>query len=137
MPCSTCYTYFHMGQSYSHHVRLFVCLSILKVIIVKYGKWSEFCLFSYRGGIYGSKDFKYRRTSKLHFWSKSYNDFKDVFRPWLIRAVGQLWIMGESPGEGLWLLALVTGERWHVTCETRHVTCQIWHVTHDTWFKKK
>ena len=42
--------------------------------------------------------------------------------------------MGESAGEGLWLLALVTGGIWHVTCHT-------WHVTRDTWhmifFKQK
>ena len=45
-----------------------------------------------------------------------------------------LWIMGESAGEGLWLLALVTGGSWHVTCDTWHVICQTWLVTHDTWF---
>ena len=28
-----------------------------------------------------------------------------------------LWIMGESAGEGLWLLALVTGGSWYVTCD--------------------
>ena len=30
--------------------------------------------------------------------------------------------MGESSGEGLWLLALVTGGKWHVTCYLWHVT---------------
>ena len=44
-----------------------------------------------------------------------------------------LWIMGESAGKGLWLLALVTGGRWHLTCDTSHVTCHTWHVTRDTW----
>ena len=28
---------------------------------------------------YGSKDSKSRGTSKLHDWSKSYNDFNNVF----------------------------------------------------------
>ena len=28
-----------------------------------------------------------------------------------------LWIIEESAGERLWLLALVTGGRWHVTCD--------------------
>ena len=28
-----------------------------------------------------------------------------------------LWIMGESAGEGLWLLPLVTGGRCKVTCD--------------------
>ena len=31
--------------------------------------------------MYGSKDSKSRKTSKLHDWFKSYNDFNYVFRP--------------------------------------------------------
>ena len=62
-----------------------------------------------------------------------------------------LWIIGESAGEGLWLLALVkagrhhvTGVRWHVTCDKWHVTshvsyaiCELWHVTHDFFLLQK
>ena len=33
-----------------------------------------------------------------------------------------LWIMGESLGEGLWLLTLVTGRRWLVICDMWNVT---------------
>ena len=88
--------------------------------------------------MYGSKNYKSRRSLKLQDWFKSYDDYKDVFCPWLIRAVGQLWIMGESAGDGLWVLALVTGGRWHLTCDTWNVTCDMspvtcdsWHMTHD------
>ena len=41
-----------------------------------------------------------------------------------------LWIMA---GEGLWLLALVTGWRWHVTSDQWHVINNMWHVTYDMW----
>ena len=36
-----------------------------------------------------------------------------------------LWIMGESAGEGLWLLMLVTGWRWHVKGGWWHVKCDM------------
>ena len=35
-----------------------------------------------------------------------------------------LWTIGESAGEGLWLLALVTGVSWYVKCD-------MWHETGD------
>ena len=34
-----------------------------------------------RVGWFGSEDSKSRRTSKLHDWVKSYDDFNNVFRP--------------------------------------------------------
>ena len=37
----------------------------------------------------------------------------------------------ELPGKGLCLLALLTGWKWHVTCNMLHVTCDFWHVTHN------
>ena len=40
----------------------------------------------------------------------------------------QLGIIGESAVEDLWLLALVTSGRWHVTCDNWHVTCDMWFV---------
>ena len=49
---------------------------------------------------------------------------------------------GSNQGEGLWLwlLALVTNDRWqvrrntwHVTYDTWHVTYDMYHVTHDMW----
>ena len=33
----------------------------------------------------------------------------------------------------LWLLALVTGERWHDTCNIWHMTHYIWLMICDTW----
>ena len=48
--------------------------------------------------------------------------------------ISLLRIMGESTREGLWLLALVTGERWHVTGYMWHVTCDLWHVAYDFFF---
>ena len=33
----------------------------------------------------------------------------------------------------LWLLALVTGDRWQVRGDRWHMTCDLWHVTHETW----
>ena len=42
--------------------------------------------------------------------------------------------MGESAGEGLWLLALVTGGRWHVTGGRWHVTHDTWHETCHMWY---
>ena len=53
-----------------------------------------------------------------------------------------LWIMGELVGGlCLWLLALVTyerwqvtGDRWQVTGDTRHVTCYIWHLFFVAFF---
>ena len=53
-----------------------------------------------------------------------------------------LWIFEESAWESLWLwlLALVTGWRWHVTCDIWNVifdmwqvTCHMWHITCDSW----
>ena len=44
--------------------------------------------------------------------------------------------MRESAGEGLWLLAIVTGGRLHVTCGMSHVTCDSWHIKHDFSFTK-
>ena len=60
-----------------------------------------------------------------------------------------LWIIGESAGEGLLLLPLVTGgkwpvtwdkwhmtcDKWHMTCHMSHMRCDLWHMTHD-FFKK-
>ena len=39
--------------------------------------------------------------------------------------------MGDLAGEDilLWMLALVTGGRWHVTCDTRYEICDMWHFT--------
>ena len=37
----------------------------------------------------------------------------------------------ESPW--LWLLVLVTYDRWHATCHTWHVTWDMWHMIHVTW----
>ena len=43
-----------------------------------------------------------------------------------------LWIMGESAAEeSLYLVALVTGGIWHVTCHMSQLTCNSWHMTHD------
>ena len=46
----------------------------------------------------------------------------------------------QEEGLWLWLLALVTDDRWHitgdiwqVTFERWHLKCTMWHVTHDTW----
>ena len=65
---------------------------------------------------YGSDNSKSRRTSKLHDRFKRYNDFNDVFLSMINKGFfgsvsSQLWIMGDSGGEGRWLLALVTGGR--------------------------
>ena len=58
------------------------------------------------------------RNTKLHDWFKSNNNFNNFVHAYL-RLLGPgislLWIMGESGREGLWLLALVTGGRGHVT----------------------
>ena len=56
--------------------------------------------------MYGSKDSKNRRTSKLHDRFKSY----DVF---FLYPADYMCLMRELAGEGLWLwlLALVTGGR--------------------------
>ena len=52
-------------------------------------------------------------TSKLHDRCKSYEDFNDFLVHDYFFGSGSnlLWIMGELAGEGLWLLALVTGGR--------------------------
>ena len=41
-----------------------------------------------------------------------------------------------SKGKGLWLwlLALVTSDRWQVTRNTSHITWDTWHLKHDTWY---
>ena len=96
-------------------------------------KVSGFCP-SYIVGKYGSMDSESRRTSKLHDPLKKYDDWLGLLWSWN----SLLWIMGELAGEGLGLLALVTGVRrnvifdmWHVTCDMWHVTCHMSHVTHD------
>ena len=83
---------------------------------------------------YGSKDSKSRRSSQFNDQFKSYNDFYNVFCPWLIRA---FWILnhwcdywGVSRG---WSVASGVSDRWKVTHDMWHVTCDTWHVTHDMW----
>ena len=68
-------------QSDSCNVRLFVCLSVTKVVIVDNGYTVRvFVFFSHKKvGLYGFTDSKSRRTSKLHDWFKSYNDSYNVF----------------------------------------------------------
>ena len=48
-----------------------------------------------------------------------------------------LWINGESAGEGLWPLALMTGERWNVTRDMWNVTCDMWHMFFSLFYNKK
>ena len=70
-------------------------------------------------------------------WSvQNLRRFNDFFCPWLIRfffgsGTSLLWKMGESAGEGLWLLAMLTGGRWYVTCDMWLVRCHTWHMTCD------
>ena len=47
-----------------------------------------------------------------------------------------LCIVRELAGGGswLWLLALVTCDRWQVTCDMWHVTYDMWHLTSDPLF---
>ena len=52
----------------------FVCVSVTKVVIVNYGQMV-------RVGMYGSKDSKSRRTSKLHDRFKSNHVFENIFCP--------------------------------------------------------
>ena len=56
-----------------------------------------------------SEDSKSRKTSKLHNRFKSYDNNNDVVCPCFFGSANSLlWIIRESAGEGLWLLALVT-----------------------------
>ena len=67
--------------------------------------------------------------------------FWNQFGLWVNRLVlsfitSLLCIVGSKQGEGvwLWLLALVTCDRWHVAGDIWHVTGDIWHVRHDSFF---
>ena len=96
---------------------LFVCMCVTKVITILYGQMVIFL------GMYGSKDSKSRRTSKLHDRLKSNGYFNGFLCPCFFGSgTSLLWIMGKSAAEGLWLLALLTGEMWNVTYDISHVT---------------
>ena len=43
-----------------------------------------------------------------------------------------LWLSIEGPW--LWLLALITCDRWQATRNTRQVICDMWHLTPDLWY---
>ena len=67
-----------------------------------------------------------------NLWSvQKVQRFYVVFCSWLISLfylsqTNLLWLMGELTGEGFWLLALMTGVRWHVTCDMWLVICETW-----------
>ena len=85
--------------------------------------------------MYGSKNSKSRRTSKLYDPFKSYNDIRILFHhaDYVLRVQMSLLRVRELAGEGLWLwlLALVTVNRCHVTCDMCHLTPDMKHVKHD------
>ena len=91
---------------------------------------------------YGSQNSKSLRTSKLHDVFKSNNKFINNYCSWLLRdffisRTSLLRTIRESAGEGLWLLALITGRTLKVTCEMWHVTCDLWHMSHTFCLNKK
>ena len=59
--------------------------------------------------MYGSKDSKSRQTKNCKIGSK----VTTILTTFFVHELGTsiLWIMGESEGDGLWLLAIVTGGR--------------------------
>ena len=65
--------------------------------------------------MHDAKDSKSRRTSKLQDRFKSNNDFNNVLSMIYLVFFGPgtslLWLKGESAGEIMWRLALVTGGR--------------------------
>ena len=65
-------------------------------------------------GGYGSKDSKYRRTSKLNDWFKSYVNFNDVWI-WNQSTVDD---GGVSRGRSV---TVGVSDRWKVTCDMRQV----------------
>ena len=60
---------------------MYVCLSVIKVVIVNKGQSIRFVLFIRKKeqGRYGSEDSKSRRTSKLRDQFKKFFDFKMFF----------------------------------------------------------
>ena len=89
--------------------------------------------------IYGSKDSKSIRTSKLHDWFKSYNNFTDIFCPWLIWVFfiwNQFTVDNGRVSRGS-SVAVGVSDQWKVTCDMRHMTCYIWNVTCDLWQKSQ
>ena len=51
----------------------------------------------------------------------------------LVFATSLLCLMEELDGRWLWLLVLLTGDRWQVTGDRWHATRQTWQKTCDTW----
>ena len=43
------------------------------------------------------------------------------------------WGSYQGEGQWLWMLVLVTCDRWNATRVTWHMTHDIWHLTPDTW----
>ena len=112
------------GRSQSCHVRLSVWHKSCYCLLWPNGE--SFCLFSYDRVVLRILNLKRHQNCKIGSKVMAISIpfvVHDKIVSFLISGTSLLWIMEESAGEGLWLLAFVMGGRWHVMCDMSHVTC--------------
>ena len=109
-----------------------LCLSVTKVVIVNYGKMvGIFFFYKKESACMVLRILNLKRYKNCTISLKVKTILRKKNCPGLLR------VMGESAGEGLWLLLLVPGRRLHVTSDTSHGKCVMSHVTCDSWHLKK